>query len=656
MISPERETVDVERADKLVVDSVAVQLARNATGLMRSFNEAGVLVAADVHVAQYLGKLAHIDDDLEGNNNSSVLLGAAFAVRAPRLGHTCVDLSTIRRTADTDVENPVDLDALDWPDEECWIDGLRNSPLVGEGRPLRLEGSILYLDRYWGDEQQVAGDLLTRADELAAGVDIAVLSDGVERMLRGDTDSLQRLAAASAVLRKFTVVAGGPGTGKTTTIARIIALLDEQWASSNGGVPLVALAAPTGKAAARLEQSVHEETVALDADERTRNHLMGLSGTTLHRLLGFDPGNRTRFRYNRLNPLPHDVVVVDETSMVPLSLMARLVEAVRSDARLILVGDPQQLASVEAGTVLGDVVGPVANGLQMREPARKMLSEVTGDEVRAAEPSEPTPMGDGIVLLRRVHRFGAGIARFSEAVKAGDVDGAILILHEDLPDVGWISQQAASTSAGVVSDASLAAVRDIAVESGRRVLLAARRGDATEAIAALGSFRLLCAHRRGPAGARSWATQLEKWMQAGIEGFTPVGQWYVGRPLLVTANDYGLGLHNGDTGVLISDREGHMSAAFERAGGVVRVSPSRLSAVETVYAMTVHKSQGSQFDTVALILPEPNSRVLTRELLYTAVTRAKQQVMIVGTEESIRTAIERPITRSSGLRRRLWGS
>ena len=182
------------------------------------------------------------------------------------------------------------------------------------------------------------------------------------------------------------------------------------------------------------------------------------------------------------------------------------------------------------------------------------------------------------------------------------------------------------------------------------------RGDASAALDALGSFRLLCAHRRGPAGARSWATQLERWMQSSIDGFAPVGQWYVGRPLLVTANDYSLGLYNGDTGVLISDSEGRTTAAFERSGVVVEVSPSRLQAVETVYAMTVHKSQGSQFDTVALMLPEPDSRVLTRELLYTAVTRAKQRVVIVGSEESLRTAIERPISRSSGLRRRLWGS
>lgn len=638
------------------IERRGVHLARSATGLLRDFNEAGVLIAADVHVARYLGRLGPAEDE-------SVLLGAALAVRAPRLGHTCVDLATIRGTADTDVDVPADLDALGWPDEDDWITRLRSSALVGEDRPLRLEGSTLYLDRYWSDEQQVARDLLERAGELAEDVDLDVLHEGVERTLRGGTETLQRLAAATAVLRRFTVVAGGPGTGKTTTVARILGLLDDQWKVTGERLPLVALGAPTGKAAARLEQSVHEEASLLDADDDVKGHLSSLGGTTLHRLLGFDPGNRTRFRYNRMNPLPHDVVVVDETSMVPLSMMARLVEAVRADARLILVGDPEQLASVEAGAVLGDVVGPATTGLLMREPARKMLAQVTGDDVSAADPPGSTPIGDGIIVLRRVHRFGAGIAHFAEAVEAGDADSGISMLREGIPDVTWLMERAdpdtESASADVPtspSDAVLDPLRRAAVESGRRVVTAAKRGDGAEAIAALGSFRLLCAHRRGPAGARSWAVHLETWMREGIAGFAPDGQWYVGRPLLVTANDYSLGLHNGDTGVVISDDDGHTTAAFDRSGGVVNVSPSRLAAVETVYAMTVHKSQGSQFDTVGLILPEPTSRVLTRELLYTAVTRARRQVMIVGSEASLRSAIERPIARSSGLRRLLWGS
>jgi exodeoxyribonuclease V alpha subunit len=575
----------------------------------------------------------------------------------------------------------VTLDDLPWPDPQEWAERLSASALVGDDRPLHLEGTTLYLDRYWSDECQVAADLLARADAPAVAVDLEVLRDGIVRLLGGDTDPLQRLASVAAVTRGLTVVAGGPGTGKTTTVARILALLDEQARASATRMPLVALGAPTGKAAARLEQSVREEAGRLDVDESVRQHLVGLSGSTLHRLLGRDPHSSTRFRHNRLDPLPHDVVIVDETSMVSLSMMARLVEAVRADARLILLGDPEQLASVEAGAVLGDVVGPATLGLRMTEAARVALAAVAEIEVAATDPPKlesgsPTPIGDGIVVLRRVHRFGEEIARLANSVKTGDATAALEVLRGDQAEVTWIVADSEAwivadaedghspelevvpaVRAGALQDSSeIGPVRDAAVEAGRRVLGSARIGDAAEAISALNSFRLLCAHRRGQAGALTWASHIERWMVAGIEGFFPESDWYVGRPLLVTSNDYGLGLYNGDTGVVVAAGDGRRVAAFEQGGQILTVSPSRLEAVETLFAMTVHKSQGSQFDTVALMLPAPDSPILTRELLYTAVTRAKRSVIVVGSEESVRTAVERPIARSSGLRRRLWGS
>jgi exodeoxyribonuclease V alpha subunit len=278
------------------------------------------------------------------------------------------------------------------------------------------------------------------------------------------------------------------------------------------------------------------------------------------------------------------------------------------------------------------------------------------------------PIGDGIVVLRRVHRFGEQIARLASSIKSGDAPAALEVLADSEPAVTWIVVDAETDDGagdrepwvgrpGALSDGPLIGpVRDAALEAGRRMLRSARAGDAAEAISALNSFRLLCAHRRGPAGAHLWASHVERWLAGGIEDIVLDGAWYVGRPLLVTTNDYGLGLFNGDTGVVVDDQQGHAVAAFEQGGEVLRVSPSRLEAVETVYAMTVHKSQGSQFDTVALLLPAPDSPILTRELLYTAVTRAKNRVMVVGSEESVRTAIDRPIARSSGLRRRLWGS
>ena len=551
---------------------------------------------------------------------------------------------------------------MPWPETRDWLDRLVSSTVVGDDMPLHLEGARLYLDRYWSDECVVAGELLARASAPSEGVDLVALEDGIRRLLGGGTDPMQRLAATAAVLRRFLVVAGGPGTGKTTTVARILALLDEQAIARSKPLPLVGLAAPTGKAAARLEESVRDESATLDVDERVREHLTGLQGVTLHRLLGRSPGSSTRFRHDRSNPLPHDVVIVDETSMVPLSMMARLTEAVRSGARVVLVGDPQQLASVEAGAVLGDVVGPAVVGMRMRAEARSTLAAVSGVEVPASNPpvlgdGMETPIGDGIVVLNRVHRFGAAIARLADAVRVGDATGALEVFGSGEPGIELI--EADVTSEFERADAravALSPVRTAAVESIGRVFQSAASGDAVSAIDALGSFRLLCAHRRGPAGAVTWASRIESWVATDIRGFVSDGAWYVGRPLLVTANDYGLRLYNGDTGVVVEDGSGRRLAAFERGGDVVLVSPSQLEAVETVYAMTVHKSQGSQFDHVAIILPAPDSRVLTRELLYTAITRARARVTVVGSREALVAAIERPIARSSGLGLRLWGS
>ena len=343
-----------------------------------------MLSAADVHVAVGLTSLAGEPDDL-------VALAAAFAVRGPRLGHVLVDLATIRSTAAVDSDEPVDLSALPWPEPEAWVARLAESPLVAVGedaepnaaRPLRLVGTTLYLDRYWREEREVAADLLTFSDGPPATVDEAVLADGLKRLFTGGADDRQRVAAATAVLRRFAVVAGGPGTGKTTTVARIVALLAEQAAAAGNPPPLIALAAPTGKAAARLEEAVHAEAATLDLDDTTRAQLLDLHASTLHRLLGWRPGSHSRFRHHRTNRLPHDVVIVDETSMVSLSLMARLVESVRPDARLVLVGDPGQLTSIEAGAVLGDIVGP-------RDPEQASSSSTASTATAAASPSSPT--------------------------------------------------------------------------------------------------------------------------------------------------------------------------------------------------------------------------------------------------------------------------
>jgi exodeoxyribonuclease V alpha subunit len=608
---------------------------RRAGGTLREFNATGVLSAADVHVAVRLCELASERDE-------AVALAAALAVRAPRLGHVNVDLATIRDTATVDGDEPVDLSTLEWPDPGGWPRRLAGSALVAvgedaESRPLRLLGSRLYLDRYWREERRVAFDLRGLAEDPPGDVRIDLLADGLARLFDGRTGGRQPLAAASAVLRRLAVVAGGPGTGKTTTVARIVALLCEQ---AGAEPPLVALAAPTGKAAARLAGAVHAEAHRLQVGEAVRDHLLSLEASTLHRLLGWRPGSHSRFRHHRGQRLPHDVVVVDETSMVSLWLMARLVEAIRPDARLILLGDPAQLASIEAGAVLGDIVGPAAGGPRIGAPARALLGRATGRDVAAEDPPPGAAIADGIVVLDRVHRFGAGIAQLAEAIRRGDADGALAVLAAAPAGVTWLA-----------ADAAPPAIRERALAAARRVGAAGHAGAAREAIAALGDFRLLCAHRRGPDGVAAWTARVEGWLELAAEQ-----PWYVGRPLLVTENDYELRLYNGDTGVVVQSGPDRVSAAFERAGEVVEVSPSRLGAIDTAYAMTVHKSQGSQFDTAAVLLPEPGSRLLTRELLYTAATRARSHLILAGSEEAVRAAITRPIARASGLLARLWGS
>ncbi len=573
-----------------LADPFEARRAVGATGILREFNEIGVLSAADVHVAARLR-------DLVGEESEPVALAVALAVRGPRLGHVFVDLATIRDTASVESDEPVDLSVLPWPPVGEWLAELGASELVTVGeddggvsqaRPLRLLGTRLYLDRYWREECAVAADL---NDMTATG--------------------------------RLEVIAGGPGTGKTTRVARVVAELIDRAVAAGERPPLVALAAPTGKAAARLQEAVHEETAQLSVGESVRELLMGLRASTLHRLLGWRPGSHSRFAHDRGNRLPHDVVIVDETSMVSLSLMARLVEAVRPEARLILVGDPGQLTSIEAGVVLADIV-------------------------------DAGPEGEGVVVLKRVHRYGGGIAALADAIRQGDGDATVAALRGAPDEITWLPIDVDETEAG------FELVRDRAIAAGLDVVRAAREGEASEALVALGRFRLLCAHRRGPYGVGDWSSRIQGWLAPDIEDIEQ--RDFVGRPLLVTENDYELGLYNGDTGVIVAGTGTgagagageRPAAAFERGGEVLRFSPLRLGAVDTVFAMTIHKSQGSQFDTAAVLLPAPSSRILTRELLYTGVTRARRELILVGTEAAVRQAVERPVARASGLRERLW--
>ena len=633
-------------------DPLGANHALGAIGLLSTFNRAGVLAAADVHVAVRLTRLGGEDDE-------RVALAAALAVRGPRFGHVFADLATVRDAA-ADVDEDVDLDALPWPDPEAWLQRLAGSGLVAVGeegpsdRPLRLIGTALYLDRYWRDERAVAADLTARAGADPPARDPAALADGLARLFPDDDTGEQRWAAATAVLRHLSVIAGGPGTGKTTTVGRVLALLEEQAGAAGGRPPLVGLAAPTGKAAARLQEAVHAEARRMAIDPTVRARILAINASTLHRLLGRRPDSNSRFRHDRHNRLPHDVLIVDETSMVPLSLMARLAEAVRSDARLVLVGDPEQLASVEAGAVLGDIVGPAQAGMRMTAAARVELAQITGVAPPSSVPPPGTRIGDGIVVLRSNHRFSGLLADMAGAVRSGDGDLAIKLLSSGDPICRWVPTDAATDQSKGTQSALLQPIQAAVTAIGAALFEAATAGDGAAALDALSRFRVLCAHRRGPAGVSTWTSRIEDWLSSAVDGFVARGAWYLGRPVMVTTNDYGLRLFNGDTGAVVAREDGGVGVAFRRSGSLVSISPTRLSAVDTVFAMTVHKAQGSEFRHVAVILPPASSPILTRELLYTAVTRAQEGLILAGSEESIRAAIARPIARASGLTQRLW--
>ncbi len=639
---------------------------------LRPFNAAGILDAADVHVATTLGRLA-------GERDPAVLLAVALAVRGPRLGHVCVDLESLRDTVTGNEDATADLDALDWPDPPAWRAAVARSALVagspptadhaaipggdpiadasaGNDRPLRLVGTRLYLDRYWRYERRIVSALHTRGRARGVAVDRDLLADGLRRLFPPDGDAapapdLQRLAAAVALLRPFAVLAGGPGTGKTTAVVRILALLDEQAVAAGRPQPRVALAAPTGKAARRMTESIAESVDSLDTAAATRERLLALQAATLHRLLRPLPNSTTRFRHHAANPLPHDVVVVDETSMVSVALLAKLLDAVRDDARLLLVGDPQQLVSVEAGAVLGDIVGATTGGLRMTAAARETVFQVTGQAVPASDAPAEAVVADGIVVLRRARRFAedSGIAALAAAVARGDGAGAVAVLEQRRNDVTWIPWEPTDGTA------ALGEVRGAVVDAGAALVTAAVAGRGSDALEAVGRLRILCAHRRGPAGVAAWVPTVERWLAQSVNGFSPTTAWYVGRPVIVTRNDYAAGVVNGDVGVVVARPEGGVTVAFAGPSGVRTIAPTRLDAVETVHAMTVHKAQGSQFATAVVVLPDPTSRILTRELLYTGVTRAEHRLVVVGSAAAVGAAVERRVQRASGLGDALWG-
>lgn len=611
---------------------------------LTQFEGAGVVSADDVAVAAGLARLG-------GETTPSVLLAVALCVRALRAGSVCVDLAADPVTWFP--EDPAQSPAaarLPWPEVAAWRRELLASPLVhqpgppdpspADQRPLLLADHLLYLHRYWADEQLVAAELTQRsvptqqypAERLRAALDHQFPPQESAEANR------QRLAVACSATRRLTIVAGGPGTGKTTVVGRLLAVLREL----DPGLEC-ALAAPTGKAAARLAQAVSESPAGSSPDGTP------LAASTVHRLLGWRPDSQARFAHDRWNPLPHDVVVVDETSMVSLPLMARLLEAVRPSARVVLVGDPYQLASIEAGAVLADVVGtaelPTDATMGGADDVAAALVAACPIEAERDAAALARAAATGVVELDRNYRFFGEIRRLASAIHAGDEAEVLALLAASSGQVQWLP---ADDPGQAEQQAVAGGVREHVGRTSRQVRKAAGAGDAARALEVVADHRVLCAHRDGPYGVSRWSALVAGW--AGLpDPVSAAGAWPVGQPLLITANDPALGLFNGDTGVIVADPAGQPAAAFPRTGTIAIIPPVRLAEVSPLHAMTIHKAQGSQFDSVTVVLPGPESRVLTRELFYTAVTRARSQVTIIGSAAAVSAAVGRRVQRASGL-------
>ncbi len=595
---------------------------------LQALREREVLSDVDLELARLLA-------ELDPQADWPVILGACLASRAPQRGETCLDLAARAGAPIPEDDEP----GAEAPGLEAWRDALAGSGLVGDPgnfRPLILEGDRLYLQRYWAYEARIAEDLIRRAGEPADDVDEAALQGSLGRLFPEPPEEgpdWQRVAAAVAVLRRLTVITGGPGTGKTTTVTRLLAALLEQ---PQGEELRIALAAPTGKAAARMQEAVRHARAELDLEESPKERIPA-EARTLHRLLGAR-SDSIGFRHDRDNPLPFDVVVVDEASMVDVALFAKLLDAVPPKARLVIVGDRDQLAPVEAGSVFGEIATG-DNGFS--KAFGKQLGEIVATELPFAD--SPVPLADNLVALQRTHRFRdeGGLGPLVRAVRAGDPEAAMAVLRDTTyPDVNWQAMPE-------VREEWDHLVKELAANF-EPLIEAAKTGDAEKAFQAYRAFGVLNAMRQGPRGSEALNRQIEHALR--LKGAIPArGNWYPGKPVLVTQNDYRLKLFNGDVGIALPDNGG-LKIHFETPdGGYRALTPNRLPAFESAYALTVHKSQGSELERVELLFPEATLGLNSRELLYTGVSRTIRRLNLRGTEAILRKGIASPLKRASGL-------
>ncbi len=588
--------------------------------------------------------------ELEGRGHSCLLLPDLASDPAALLGWTEQQWRDLAHAA-----TPLPKNAKAWHTllascEQVWQ--------VGDldfDQPLVLDGDRLYLRRYWRDETLVAHAIRGRALDVR-NIDVDAVHGWLGKLFgapQGVPPDWQKVACAIAVRGAVAIITGGPGTGKTYTVARLLALL---FATAPEAAQLrIALAAPTGKAAARLKQSIDKalgelaDRVAGDLPLRALTGRIG-AARTLHSLLGARPDTRS-FAHHKGNPLDVDVLIVDEASMVHLEMMAALLDALPPTATLILLGDKDQLASVEAGAVLGDLCHDAEAGAYSAATLA-YAQQAGGETIPASFAGAGGALAQQTVMLRHSRRFGGPIGQLALAVNAGDVDATHALLRRGGDEVRWIehAQQQQLVQLAVTGYqpylALLAAGPDASHDDWVRAVLRSFE-----------AFRVLCAVRDGEWGVDGLNTAIEQRLVAA-----PLlrrdGEWYVGRPVMVTRNDYGTGVFNGDIGLTLADpaRPGSLRVYFLEGDKVRSVLATRLRNVETAYAMTVHKSQGSEFAHTVLALPKEGGAMLARELVYTGITRASAQFTLVSPGgEVLAEAIAQRTHRASGLREMLAG-
>ena len=562
----------------------------------------------DRHFASFICRQA------SGEISDLFRLVVSLASSAAGKGNVCLNLA--------DVEGQtvvVDNKTFLLPPFDALHELMKNPSVVslpgGPLRPLILDATgRLYLYRYWHYEQELGRILLQKAEAASANIDETLLLDGLARLFPERDDAHrdhQKEAAVIALHRQFCVISGAPGTGKTSTVVRILALLLEQ---DGGRKQRIAMAAPTGKAAARLKTAINDIKHSLDCSDEVKSAIPD-DVVTIHRLLGTLSGS-SRFRYSSRNPLPFDTVIIDEASMVALPLMSLLASALKPSARLVLLGDRDQLASIEAGSVLGDICK-------------------AGSENRAS------PLSGSLVILEKNYRFQTGscIAEISRAVNDGLENEVLMLLKSNANGIGWQKLPAREELQSSLAEK---------VVEGYQIYLDA--ASAREALERFDRFRILCAIREGTYGVSGLNHTVETILaRKGL--IRPSSPFYRGRPILITVNNYAMRLFNGDTGILFPDPEngGALRAFFPAPdGGVRSIAPERLPLHETAFAITIHKSQGSEFDRVLMLLPPVDSEILTRELLYTGITRAKKSVEIWANEEIVSAAVRKKTIRNSG--------